>query len=264
MPPPAPPKRSAALRVAIRGRGRAGRALGRALAAAAIPVAWVPRRAAPGAVFDVLVLAVPDDAIAGESERLLGAGARARCAMHLSGALPAEILGKWRRTGSVVVSFHPLRSFAGGPAETAAGADVAIEGDPRGAAIARRIAGAIGARSWLVPPAAKPLYHAAAAAAAGGTAILVALAAEAARRAGMPSRRANAAMAALAAEAAGNVGSHGFPRGLTGPLARGDEGTLRLHRRALARLPDLAAAYDALAAGAANLGPHRAPRKRRK
>jgi len=264
MPSAAPPKRPAPLRVAIRGRGRAGRALARALAAAGIPVSFVPRRAGRTASFDVLVLAVPDDAIAAESDRLLRAGARARCAMHLSGALPAGILAGWRRTGSAAVSFHPLRSFAGARGETAAGAVVAIEGDARGVAIARRLAGRIGARAWLVAAAAKPLYHAAAAAAAGGTAILVALAAEAARRAGMPSRTAIPAMAALASEAARNVGARGFPRGLTGPLARGDEGTLRLHRRALAPLADLAAVHEALAAGAAGLGRRRKGAKGRK
>ncbi len=114
--------------------------------------------------------------------------------------------------------------------------------------IARRLARRIGARPWSIPAAAKPLYHAAAAAAAGGTATLVALAAEAARRAGMPEARALPAMAALAREAAGNVGARGFPAGLTGPLARGDEGTLRLHRRALARVPELGTVYRALAA----------------
>ena len=252
MPRTASPKRPAAgFRVAIRGRGRAGRALARALAAARVPVAWISRASGtrPEA-FDLLVLAVPDDAIEEESARLVRAGARARCAMHLSGALPSEALRRWRKTGAAVVSFHPLRSFAGAPGETAAGTDVAIEGDPAGIAAAERLARSIGARPWRIAAADKPLYHAAAAAAAGGTATLVALAAEAARRAGMPAGRALGAMARLSAEAARNVAARGYPAGLTGPLARGDEGTLRLHRRALAGSPLLAAAYRALAEAA--------------
>ncbi|HET9795353.1 MAG TPA: DUF2520 domain-containing protein, partial [Thermoanaerobaculia bacterium] len=180
MPRSAPTKRSPAPRVAIRGRGRAGRALARALSAAGVPVRWVPRRPRP-ATYDVLVLAVPDDAIARESVRLLRSGVRAGCAMHLSGALAADALREWRKTGAVVVSFHPLRSFAGRSGETAAGADVAIEGDASGVALAGRLARRIGARPWRIAPEAKPLSHAAAAAAAGGTATLAALAAEAAR-----------------------------------------------------------------------------------
>ncbi len=102
----AAPKRPAAPRVAIRGRGRAGKALARSLAGAGVRVAWIRRTARPAA-FDVLVLAVPDDAITRESARLLRSGASARCAMHLSGALPAEILRGWRKTGAGVVSSIP-------------------------------------------------------------------------------------------------------------------------------------------------------------
>ena len=244
-----------AFRVAIRGRGRAGAALARSLRAAGATVAWLPRRGAPRGPFDLVVLAVPDDAIAEESARLRRAGVGTRCVMHLSGALPSSLLRNWQRTGAAVVSFHPLRSFAGRRGETVSGADVAIEGTPAGVAAAERLARRVGARPWRIAAGDKPLYHAAAAAAAGGSATLLALAAAAARAAGMPARRALAAMAALSREAAGNVAARGFPAGLTGPLARGDAGTLRLHRRALRRAPALAAAYRVLAAAARKIGP---------
>jgi predicted short-subunit dehydrogenase-like oxidoreductase (DUF2520 family) len=252
-------------RVAIRGKGRAGRALARALAAAEIPVVWIPRAGgrSPKRPEDLVVLAVPDDRIAAESERLAARGWRSRVVMHLSGALPAEAAAAWRRTGASVVSFHPLGSFAGDRAETAAGHAVAIEGDRRGAAEASRLARAIGARPWRIPAGRKALYHAAAAAAAGGTAAVVAQAARAAEAAGMPPEMAARAFASLAEEAARNVRRHGFPAGLTGPLARGDSGTLQLHRRALAGRPALGALYRALAAAARDaLGrpPRRAPR----
>src|SRR5512146_2530857 len=54
----------ASARVAIRGRGRAGRALARALGDAGIPAAFVPRSRPRPAPLDLLVLAVPDDAVA--------------------------------------------------------------------------------------------------------------------------------------------------------------------------------------------------------
>ena len=246
------PKRSPAnLRVAIRGRGRAGRALERALREAGIPVSWIPRSRPRPAAYDFVVLAVPDDAVAAESARLIRAGIRARAAMHLSGALPAAVLRGWKRTGTALVSFHPLGSFSGARTDTAGGRDVAVEGDAAGIAAAERLARTIGGRPWRIAAAEKPLYHAAATAAAGGTATIVALAALAARRAGMPAGRVIAAMARLSREAAENVAARGFPAGLTGPLARGDAGTLRLHRRALARDPRLAEVYRALAKAAA-------------
>jgi len=239
-------------RVGIRGNGRAGRAVARALAGAGIPVSWLPRRSR-GRVrreYDVIVIAVPDDAIAAESERLVAAGFRARTVMHLSGAVPAKAAAAWRRTGAAVVSFHPLGSFAGTAEETASGHAVAIEGDARGIATARRLARTIGGHPWRIAAEKKALYHAAATAVAGGTATLVAHAARAAGSAGMPPREAVRAFAALAEEAARNVRRRGFPAGLTGPLARGDAGTLDLHRRALAASPALADVYRALARAA--------------
>jgi len=240
-------------RIGIRGRGRAGRALARALSAAGASPVWISRawKRSPSRPFDVIFLAVPDDAIAAESRRLVGQGTRARCVLHLSGALPAApALAAWKARGSAIASFHPLGSFSGRPSDSAGGRTVAIEGDPAGRAAAFRIARAIGGRPWRVAAAAKPIYHAAATAAAGGTATLVAKAARAAERAGMPARDALPAFARLAGEAVDNVARAGFPAGLTGPLARGDAGTLRLHRRALAGKGGLADAYAALARAA--------------
>jgi len=239
-------------RVGIRGKGRAGRALARALTGVGIPVSWLPRRSRGSGrrEYDIIVIAVPDDAIAAESERLVAAGFRARTVMHLSGAVPAHAAAAWRKTGAALVSFHPLGSFAGTAEETASGHAVAIEGDARGVATARRLAHAIGGHPWRIAAERKALYHAAATAVAGGTATLVAHAARAAGSAGMPAREAVRAFAALAEEAARNVRRLGFPAGLTGPLARGDAGTLDLHRRALAASPELAAVYRALARAA--------------
>ena len=250
-------------RVGIRGRGRAGRALARALAGAGIPVSWLPRRTRGKTLraYDLIVIAVPDDAIPAESQRLVAAGFEAPTVMHLSGALPAEAAAAWRKTGAAVVSFHPLGSFAGTAEETVSGHAVAIEGDAPGVAAARRVARAIGAHPWRIAAEKKALYHAAATAVAGGTATLVAHAARAAGSAGMPGREAVRAFAALAEEAARNVRRRGFPAGLTGPLARGDAGTLDLHRRALAGNPALADAYRSLAR-AAREAIRRSPRRR--
>lgn len=240
-------------RIGIRGRGRAGKALARALSAAGVSPVWISRKGgrAPSVPFDVVFLAVPDDAIGAESRRLVDRGIRARCVLHLSGALAAApALAAWRRKGSAIASFHPLGSFSGRRSDSAGGRTVAIEGDAAGSAAAARIARAIGGRPWRLSAAAKPIYHAAATAAAGGAATLVAEAARAAERVGMPSRDALPAFSRLAREAVENVARAGFPAGLTGPLARGDAGTLRLHRRALAGKGGLADAYAALARAA--------------
>ncbi len=242
---PAPPRR---LRVGILGLGRAGKALRNSLREAGHSVARLSRGGAPPrGDLDLIVLAVPDDAIRGESRRLARQGARCRIAMHLSGALDSSALAALGKTGASVVSFHPLRSFSGKPGESFHGCSVAIEGEPPAARTARRLAREFGASPWSVSRDAKPLYHAAATLAAGGTAALVAAASLAASAAGLPARAAQREFAALAASAAENVRRLGFPAGATGPLARGDRATLRLHRRALARDPSLRRLYLELA-----------------
>jgi predicted short-subunit dehydrogenase-like oxidoreductase (DUF2520 family) len=167
--------------------------------------------------------------------------------MHLSGARDSSALAALGKTGASVVSFHPLRSFSGKPGETFRGCSVAIEGEAPAVRAARRLARELGAAPWSVSPEAKPLYHAAATLAAGGTAALVAAASLAAAAAGLPARTAVREFAALAASAAENVRRLGFPAGATGPLARGDRATLRLHRRALALHPSLRRLYLELA-----------------
>src|SRR5512135_151459 len=89
----AKPASARRLRVGILGLGRAGRALRNSLRAAGHSVAGLHRGAAPPREkLDLLVLAVPDDAIRRESGRLARGGARCRVAMHLSGALDSSSL----------------------------------------------------------------------------------------------------------------------------------------------------------------------------
>ncbi len=235
--------------VGVLGRGRAARAFLASLSALRPRVRFLGREAPPRGAreFDLLVLAVPDDAIAASARRLARRGIRGRWTLHFSGALGSEALeplaGRERRG----ISFHPLRSFAGRRGETFRGCPIALEGSAEAVRFGARLARAIGGQPWRIPAAKKAAYHAAATLAAGGTAILVAAAARLAVEAGLPRPRSVAALAGLAGEAARNVGQLGFPAGLTGPLARGDRSTARMHRRALEEERDLLAVYDLLA-----------------
>jgi predicted short-subunit dehydrogenase-like oxidoreductase (DUF2520 family) len=192
-----------------------------------------------------LVLAVPDDAILPAARKLARLGFRCPFAMHLSGALDASSeLAPLRNTGTRVLSFHPLRSFAGRRGENLRGCPIAIEGDAEAVRLGEALARAMGARPWKIRRAAKPAYHAAAALTAGGTATLVAAAAREAERAGLSRRQALAAFAELAAGAAENIGACGFPAGLTGPFKRRDRVTAGKHRRALRQNRRLRLLYD--------------------
>jgi predicted short-subunit dehydrogenase-like oxidoreductase (DUF2520 family) len=196
---------------------------------------------------DLLVLAVPDDAIAAVS-RQLAPRLPARAVFHLSGARGAEDLAPFAREGAKTASMHPLRPFTGGADETWEGALVAIEGDEEACRLAEEAARRMGARPRRIPPGAKPLYHLGATLAAGGTMALLSKASALWEEAGLPAGEARAALAGLAEHAARAFGAAPDPASaFTGPLARRDLETIRAHWQALASNPELAALYASLA-----------------
>lgn len=208
-----------------------------------VPDRTVPDRTIRG---EVLVLAVPDDAISDTAGRI-SESAEARVAFHLSGALPAEAIASLRAGGRSVGSLHPLRAFSGRPTETFDGVLVAVEGDPAACDAALQFLAALGARGRRIEREAKALYHAGATLAAGGAVALVSSACRLWELAGIPEVDARPALAELAARATEAAGSGSFAEALTGPVARRDVATVRAHVAALSAEPDLLRLYAALA-----------------
>jgi predicted short-subunit dehydrogenase-like oxidoreductase (DUF2520 family) len=253
--------------VVLVGPGRAGRAFarswtaagGRLVLAARNPVrASLPGRNLPGVDVrdlegdgaldsDVLVLAAPDDALAPLAARISSRG-RWRFAFHFSGAVPSSVLAPLAASGAALGSLHPLRAFTGLPQDDWRDAFVAVEGEPPAEDAADAICRRIGARPHRIPATGKTLYHLAATLAAGGSASLLSLAARTWSDAGLEEEEGRVALAELAATAVEAVGRLPFDEALTGPVARRDVATVRLHQAALAGRPELASLYALLAA----------------
>ena len=202
---------------------------------------------------DVLILAVPDDSISTVA-RSLARRVACRFAFHFSGARSSAELASLSSGGAAarLASVHPLRAFTGSKDDTWKGAWVAVEGDPAAARVASEICRRVGARPHAIEAAKKPLYHAAATLAAGGAGSLLSIATRLWAEAGLPEDEGRKALSALAATAIGAVERLPFDRALTGPVARRDVATVRLHRRALAERrederPDVALLYSLLA-----------------
>lgn len=194
---------------------------------------------------DVLVLAVPDDAIESVAAAIAPRAA-CRFSFHLSGALSSIALAPLSPTSSVG-SLHPLRAFTGAPGETWKGSFVAVEGDDAAADAGSLLCRRIEARPRRLAANDKPLYHCAATLAAGGVASLLSLAARIWEDAGLEPEEGRIELARLAVGAAEAVGRFPFADALTGPVARRDVETVRLHREALSGRPDLARLYGELA-----------------
>lgn len=183
---------------------------------------------------DLLLLAVPDAALAATSE-LLARRPQAPVALHVAGALGASVLAPLAASGCAVGGFHPLRAFAVGEAERepVVGLFFALDGAPAAVAMGRRLAAALGGQAAVVPETSRPLYHLIATLLAGGLTTLAATAFEIRRAAGLPAE-ADPGYALLAADAlAAALRSEDPAHGITGPAARGDLETFLTEARSL-------------------------------
>jgi predicted short-subunit dehydrogenase-like oxidoreductase (DUF2520 family) len=280
------PIQSGLPRIGFVGAGRVGTALGIALRRAGWPVTAVASRdparrdafvalvagakgfGASQAVVDesdLLFVTVPDDAIADVATGIrLYSG---QAIVHTSGALPAAALAPAMAAGTEAGSFHPLVAFADLEAALAAlpGATVAIEGDEGLLPLLSDLAVATGARPVRVTAAGKAAHHAAAVMAAGGLVVVLDAVAELGASAGLVADDRLGSYLGLAGQALENARRLGTVASLTGPIVRGDLGTVRLHLDALRRLaPDVVPIYVALSRRAVaiaqargDLGPER-------
>jgi predicted short-subunit dehydrogenase-like oxidoreductase (DUF2520 family) len=201
---------------------------------------------------DLVILAVPDRAIPSVAIQLAAGGALRRGAVvaHVSGALPAGVLTGVRAAGAHAGSMHPLQSFAGVETAVASlpGTFFFLEGDPEAVDVLRSVVLSIDGRPVPIDSASKALYHAAAVAASNYVVTIVDYAAGLMSKAGVPQDVALPALLPLVQGTLRNLETVGLPGALTGPIARGDVGTVRNHLRALRRAPgDLVRLYVALA-----------------
>jgi predicted short-subunit dehydrogenase-like oxidoreductase (DUF2520 family) len=249
--------------VGLVGPGRAGRAFARSWRSAGGRLLWVLARNPASATdvvagrvlgpsdsrlpdCDIVVLAVPDDAIASVAQSLASRVA-CRYAFHVSGAVGSEAIAPLQAAGSRTASLHPVRPFTGDSSDNWKDAFVAVEGDEEGAAEGERLAAAVGACPYRLSATDRALYHASATLAAGGTTALVSIAARGWAAAGIPEDVARETLGALASRAAAAAASRPFSEAFTGAIARRDAGTVRSHVAALATLPETLALYQSLA-----------------
>ena len=197
---------------------------------------------------ELIIVAIPDDALgAFAAETRMYSG---QAMVHTSGALDADVLATAMAAGTQVGAFHPLVAFADTERAVADlhGATIAIEADDQLADLLARMAEAVGGRPVRLVPGSKAAYHAAAVLAAGGLVALLDAIVELGRVAGLDEAGAMAIYGPLIDGTLANARALGVDAALTGPVIRGDTGTLRGHLAALrAHAPDVEALYHAAA-----------------
>ncbi len=273
----AAPAAPARLSVGVLGTGRVGAILGAALAAAGHHVvaasgvseasraraeAMLPgvRLVAPQDVLaaaDLVLLTVPDDALPPLVAGLVATGSvrPGQLLVHTSGRYGTGVLDPATRAGALPLALHPAMTFTGtsldlGRLAGCAFGVTAPERPPSLRPVAEALVLEMGGEPVWVPEDARPLYHAALAHGSNHLVTLVAQTLDLLRAAGVsdPARL----VGPLLTASLDNVLRAG-DAALTGPVARGDAGTVAEHVRAVGAVsPEILATYRALARATAD------------
>ncbi|KUK36611.1 MAG: Putative NAD(P) dependent oxidoreductase [Thermacetogenium phaeum] len=199
---------------------------------------------------EAVFITTTDDAIPQVVSGLAAEGSfrQGQIVLHTSGALTAEVLAPAAVQGAITLSLHPLQSFATVEQALAIlpGSYFSIEGDRRGFPFAQEVVEKLKGKYFYLDSAAKVLYHAAACVASNYLVGLLACALDLLAAAGIPEGMRLPAMLPLVTGTLDNVRKIGIPNALTGPLARGDLGTVEKHLQALQELPEQEAVYNRL------------------
>lgn len=197
---------------------------------------------------DLVLLAVPDDAIEAVAGVLVTADWQGKGVVHTSGAHNADLLAALAVRGAMTGSLHPVYPFVG-YAETLTGVTFAIEAaDDRLHDWLVAIVEDLKGNPLLVSSENKALYHAALVFASNYTVTLYAVAEALLLEMGAERKAADAALNALVVGTVANLQDKGIPDALTGPLVRGDAGTVAAHLKALEGVDNsLAEVYRLLA-----------------
>ena len=268
-PPSGGGQHPARLRVGIIGPGRVGAALGVALtraghevvAVAAVsdasvqraresfPSARITEPAGVIAAADLVLLTVPDDALGGLVSGLAATGAplEGRLLAHTSGRYGTAVLEPAARRGALPLALHPVMTFTGrsDDIDRLRGISFGITAPDPMRPVAEALVIEMGGEPVFIEEANRDLYHAALASAANHLVTLVTEACDLLQAAGAaePARMLSPLLFA-ALDNALRLGD----AGLTGPVARGDAGTVAGHIEALrAAAPEALAVYVALA-----------------
>ncbi len=189
---------------------------------------------------DTIFICTPDDIIGQVCRELYHKKTvPGRTVIHFSGSKPLSVLKTAREKGDHAVSIHPLKSFASieEAAKTLKGTEYGITYDSgEGERAARAIVGLLEGNTIFVKDEAKPVYHAAACIASNYLVTLIDYAVTINERIGIEPGASARGLLSLVEGTVKNIKKMGTKRSLTGPIARGDTGTIYDH---LAVLDDI-------------------------
>ena len=256
------------LRLGFIGAGTVGTALARRLSDQGYPVVAVSSRSQASAeklaqaisecqpvhrsqavadAADIVFITTPDGAIGTVAAEVNWHPGQS--AVHCSGADSTETLEPVRKLGAQAGAFHPLQTFASvqQAIDNIPSSTFAVEAEEPLLTTLKDIATALEG-TWIELKASdKVLYHAAAVIACNYLVTLIKLATDLWQTFDVPTQQATKALMPLLRGTLNNIDNVGIPQCLTGPIARGDTGTIKKHINALQKsAPSVLSTYREL------------------
>jgi predicted short-subunit dehydrogenase-like oxidoreductase (DUF2520 family) len=259
--------------IAIIGLGRTGTAVGYLLSKAGHPVVAVTcsshaslqdrvrytggrtftadANAEAASLATCIFITTPDDCIAPVCSEIVQKGGikPGDKVIHMSGSGGLDLLEPARKAGAMVASIHPLQSFADveGAIQNIPLSTFGITTDENLREWSAGLVRELGGIPFEVPAEIKPLYHAAACMASNYLTTLINAAEEIYLSLGLSRDEAANAFWPLIAGTLKNIETKGSVQALTGPISRGDAGTIEEHIRVFReKLPAYLPAYCAM------------------
>lgn len=246
------------MKIGIVGAGRIAQSLGRLLYDRGANVIAVASRSIPSAKAaaafigspvqalslpqiasqaDHLLLAITDGALTTAAQQLATAGFTG-AALHTSGSAGLAPLSSLAAAGAAIGVLHPLQTVPTpeNGLTTLPGSYFTIGGDPHAVTWAAEIVALLEGHALQIAADAWPLYHAAAVMASNYQCALVDSALELLVHSGIDRQSALSAITPIVRAATSNILSSGPEHALTGPIQRGDTGTVQAHLAALANV----------------------------
>ena len=250
------------------GAGTVGTALSVKLSSKGYPIAAVSSRSRASAenlarlfdgcqVFDnnqgaadnaeLIFITTPDDTIAPVVTQIQWHAGQS--VVHCSGADSTDILEPAKKSGANVGAFHPLQTFASAKQaiENIPGSTFSLEAEEPLLNTLKDMVTALDSHWVELKASDKVIYHAAAVIACNYMVTIVKLATDLWQTFAVPPHQATQALLPLLRGTINNIDTVGIPQCLTGPIARGDVGTIKKHLDALQKTaPDLLSTYREL------------------
>lgn len=205
---------------------------------------------------EIVWLCVPDAAIAPAVAQLvararqLHPGQRSlegRLVVHSSGALAAAVLAPAAKAGASIAAVHPVMTFPTRKPVSLSGVFFGVEADPATRRKLYALIRKLGGQPVAITETGKVFYHVMGMLSSPLLVSLIAAAEEAGALCGLAPSQARRLIGSIAAATLNNISDRGLARSFSGPIARGDLETIRLHLRALTAHPMLADVYRSLA-----------------